>query len=265
IQPGEQPQQQQQQQTFISTDIVVERSPPIREPRQTPLISIADAFVHYCRKRVTPFLYDLAYEERIRMRTVGSRLVDRLRQSFNDPATSDLEFIIDGRSIFVHQWFLQLSSTYLDRMLSGEWMKTMLTTDNHNDDNGKIRKKIQLRTYSYEVFYAYLRYLYTDILEFPETTTTTSEQTLIELLDLANCYLDLELKQKCINMMRHNLCVANCCEYYQIAIRYQLIDFEKEIIIYSYNNIFEICRSNGFKSMSGDLCKTLLVAISEMA
>ena len=262
IQPGE----QQQQQQFTSTDIV-ERSSPIREPRQTPLISMAEAFVHYCRKRVTPFLFDLAYEERIRMRTVGSRLVERLRQSFNDPATSDLEFIIDGQSIYVHQWFLQLSSTYLDRMLSGEWMETLSTNENDSknvNDNGKIRKKIQLRTYSYEVFYAYFRYLYTDILEFPETTSS-SEQTLIELLDLANCYLDLELKQKCINMMRHNLCVANCCDYYQLAIRYQLVDFEKEIIIYAYSKIFEICRSVGFKSMSGDLCKALLVAISEMA
>ncbi|KAH9501224.1 RCC1 and BTB domain-containing protein 1 [Dermatophagoides farinae] len=272
VQPGE---QQPHHNHHQQTDIDVERpSPPIREPRQTPLISIHDAFIHYCRKRITPFLYDLDHEERIRMRTVGSRLVEKLRQSFNDQATSDIEFIIDGQSIYVHQWFLQLSSQYLNRMLSDEWMETAMIMDKNEYDsadvqnNGqqkqeKIRKKIELHTYSYEVFYAYLRYLYTDILEFAESSST--QQTLIELLDLANCYLDTDLKQKCINMMRHNLCITNCCDYYQLAIRYQLVDFEKEIIIFAYNNIFEICRSNGFKSMSGDLCKSLLVAISEMA
>lgn len=232
---------------------------PIRQPRQTPLISLQDTFVQYCRPVVTPYLYDVDKEERIRMKTVGSRIIQRLRQSFNDRKTSDIEFIIDNKSIFVHRWFLQFSNAYLNRMLSDEWLADQKTIE--DPINNHQLTQIRLRTYSYEVFYAYFQYLYSDILELDGN----SDQACMEMLELADCYLDSDLKQKCINIMKHNLSTNNCCQYYQLAIRYDLKEFEKEIIIFVFNNIFEVCRSTGFKLMTGDLCKALLVAIGQIA
>ncbi|KPL98446.1 RCC1 and BTB domain-containing protein [Sarcoptes scabiei] len=225
---------------------------PIRQPRKTPLISKQDAFAFYCRKSVTPSLFRIDLEGRSRIRMAGTRIIDRLRQSFNDPKAYDVEFIIDSQSIYVHRGYLQLASNYLNRMLADEWI---------DRENEKEPITITILSYSYKVFYSYLRYLYTDSLEIDDD----DNQCWIEMLDLAHCFLEEDLLQKCLDSMRHSLSIVNCCHYYQAAIRFRMKDFENEIVIFFFNNIFDVCRSIGFKSMASDLCKSLMSAASEIA
>ena len=216
---------------------------PMREPRETPLISIHDAFAVYSKRRNTPSL--LIVEDELFHQKAINRIVDKLARSFNDPKISDLQFVIDDKPIYVHRSFLKISSKYFDRMLSETWCQA--------DTN-----QIVIHDYSYETYFAYLRYIYTDCIE-------VSLEEAVELLDLANCYLEDDLKLKCINIIRNNLTIENCCQLYQLALQYGLTEFEKYIVTFVFNNVFDVCRSTGFRSMSSDCCKCLLVSVSDIA
>lgn len=216
---------------------------PIRQPRETPLISIHDSFAIYSKHRNTPSLL-LVEDELFRQKTIN-RIVDKLARSFNDPHSSDLQFVIDERTIYVHRWFLKISSKYFEKMLSETWC---------NPESNKI----EINAYSYDIYFAYLRYIYTDCIE-------VSVEEAVELLDLANCYLEDDLKSKCINIIRNNLSVDNCCQLYKLSLEYSLADFEKYVVTFAFNNIFDVCRSQGFRDMNSDYCKCLLISVSDIA
>ena len=216
---------------------------PVREPRETPLMSIHDAFAIYSKRRNTPSL--LTVEDEVFRQKAINRIVDKLARSFDDPKSSELQFLVDDKTIYVHRWFLKISSKYFDRMLSDTWCQP-------------DKSQIEIHDYSYEIYSANLRYIYTDVIE------VTLEEA-VELLDLANCYLEDDLKQKCINIIRHNLTVDNCCQLYQLAIQYSLTEFEKYIVTFVFNNVFDVCRSDGFRAMNSDFCKCLLISVSDIA
>lgn len=216
---------------------------PVREPRETPLISIHDAFAIYSKQRNTPGLLPVE-DENLRQKAIN-RIADKLARTFDDPASSDLQFVVDGKAIHVNRWFLKTSSKYFEKMLSDTWC--------HAD-----KTQIEIQDYSYEIYFAYLRYIYTDCIE-------VSLQEAVDLVDLANCYLEDELKAKCTNIIRTNLSVENCCQLYQLALQYGLAELEKHIITFVFSNVFDVCRSEGFRTMASDACKCLLISVSDIA
>ena len=218
---------------------------PLREPRELPLSSIYDVFAIYSKQRNTPSLLIVDQEEHFRITKLSNQIADKLARLFNDPNSSDLHFDVEGKIIYAHRWFLKISSKYFQRLLSKQWC----------DPN---TNQITINDYSYNIFYAYIRYIYTDCIEVCVDET-------IELLDLANCYLEDELKQKCVNILRQNILVENCCQFFQLAILYHLEQFLRDIVVFVFNNVFHVCRSAGFRDMDGELCKELMLMVSDIA
>lgn len=228
-----------------------EEKQPVREPRETPLNSFNDVFAVYCTRKNTPSNLWLEEEFYNSMNANASnskpsnRVVEKLAACFNDQSSGDLEFWIDGRPIYAHRWFLKITSKYFERMLSELWLKP--------ESN-----KIEISDYSYTIFMAYLRYLYTDCIE------VNLDET-IELLDLADCYLEDNLKEKCVNIMRNNISIDNCCRLYGVALKYGLIDFEKFVVTFVLNNIFVVFRSDGFRLMPNEHAKNMLINVGHSA
>ena len=216
-------------------------SGPEMLPRQTPLRCLTDAFAIYSKRKCTGSLVQVSDES---VRPIN-RIVEKLARSFDDPKSSDLTFLVEGRPIHVHRWFLKISSKYFERMLSEAWCTPETST-------------ICIEDYSYPTYLAYLRYIYTDCIE-------VSTEEAVELLDLANCYLEDDLKAKCCNILRHSLSAENCCLLYQLALQYGLADFERAVVTYVLNNLFEVCRSAGFRAMDAAVCKAMLINVSDIA
>ncbi|XP_054155257.1 RCC1 and BTB domain-containing protein 1-like [Oppia nitens] len=213
----------------------------ISTPRETPFKTIHDIFAVMSKRKITykPMNFTKRRER--------NRVIESLSKSFNDPFNSDLCFKVENKVIYVQKWFVKICCQYFDRMFSTD------TKWSESESN-----EIVIKDYSYSVYYAFLKYIYTDLVEI-------SVDEAIDLLDLADCYLEDELKQKCVQLIKNNLTVNTFCDIYLAAIRYKLIDFDKYCVAFAYNNLFEICKTKSFKTMDNNLCKNLLISVAELA
>jgi RCC1 and BTB domain-containing protein len=74
-------------------------------------------------------------------------------------------------------------------------------------ENKTIEKVITITEYSYDVYYAFLKYLYTDSVDIEAEKATG-------LLVLANDYKEEDLKLKCVNIIKSNITIENVCLLY---------------------------------------------------
>lgn len=70
-----------------------------------------------------------------------------------------------------------------------------------------------MNDYSYNVYRAFLEYLYTD-------TVILSAEDAIGLLDLADAYCESHLKRLCERIIRNGIAVENVFMLYAAAIKY---------------------------------------------
>ena len=75
-------------------------------------------------------------------------VIDSIIGLFNNQRYSDIKFKVDNKHIFAHKLILKTRCDYYSSMLSENWYQ--------NDLN-----EIEVNDYSYNVFYAFLKYLYT--------------------------------------------------------------------------------------------------------
>jgi hypothetical protein len=85
-------------------------------------------------------------------------------------------------------------------MFSESWTK------NHTNET-------EIISYSYSVYHAFIKYLYTNCIEI-------EFEEIFNLYNLANPYLVKEFIQKCIEILKNNVSIANFCNIYITAIKY---------------------------------------------
>jgi RCC1 and BTB domain-containing protein len=118
---------------------------------------------------------------------------------------------------------------------------------------------IEITEYSYDVYYAFLKYLYTDCIEIkPEKA--------MDLLVLANNYKEEELKLKCVDIIKTNITIENVCPLYCASIKYNLSDFEDFCFNFAVNKMNQILRTEGFRQMDENSIKKFMerMAISDV-
>ncbi|KYN32781.1 RCC1 and BTB domain-containing protein 1 [Trachymyrmex septentrionalis] len=99
---------------------------------------------------------------------------------YNALSTSDLKIQVEGRYIHVHKAILKIRSLYFKTMFQLYWAKT----------NPIVIKN----QFSYVVYKAFLKYLYTDVINLPC-------KKVVELLAVAKKYRESSLKKHCIQMI----------------------------------------------------------------
>lgn len=100
-----------------------------------------------------------------------------------------------------------------------------------------LNSVIEHDQFSYIVYKAFLKYLYTDVIDLPvekalgessmpwaiidlHALMIEAMSLITELLDLANAYCESNLKKHCIRMIKQGITVSNVAYLYSIAIEY---------------------------------------------
>jgi RCC1 and BTB domain-containing protein len=111
-----------------------------------------------------------------------------------------------------------------------------------NNWNENKTNEIEIIDYSYDVYYAFLKYIYTDSVD-------AKPEEVIELLDLANSYLEEDLKHKCIEIIKNGVTINNVCSLYSLAIKYESKELEDYCFEFASNKFNDICITDDFDNM----------------
>lgn len=141
---------------------------------------------------------------------------------FNNPENYDVKFVIDDKQIFACKSFLKFVSGYFNKMFSGEWLE--------ND-------QVNIVSYSYDTYYAYLQMLH-------DGSITINNDNIGELIDIARCHLDEQLKTYCINFLGRELNQLTVTKYLPLIQKYELVELNDSLIKLAINDIFPSLSSN---------------------
>jgi RCC1 and BTB domain-containing protein len=108
-------------------------------------ISIHDLFVVYSKPQIT--YKAITYFDKLSVE-------ESIHKSFNNQNHSDLKIIIDKKFIFVHKCILRIRYNYFNQLLDKKLEEI--------EDNIEV---LRIDSYSYDVYYSFLKYLYTDFVD----------------------------------------------------------------------------------------------------
>lgn len=166
-------------------------------------------------------------------------LKEIVAQSFDDAETSDLKFIVDGKTIHVHKSILKIRCNYFRSMLQSHW-----------EENSK--NEIEITQFSYDVFEAFLRYLYTDHVDI-------NPEDAVGLLDLADSYCEPRLKKLCESVIKKGITIETVAMMLSAAIKYNAKTLEEFCFRFAMNHLTAVTQTEAFKELDGDTVKMFII------
>ncbi|XP_065336806.1 RCC1 and BTB domain-containing protein 1-like [Cloeon dipterum] len=146
----------------------------------------------------------------------GPSTIERIRKAFDNPETADVVFIVEGKKIHAHRNLLTIGSGVFKTLFLGNWK-----------DSSKKEQTVE--DHSYDAFYAFLKYFYTNEVDF-------TPQLALEVYDLAHFYLVTDLMEECETILKSGLTVQNAAAVYERAILFGAKDL--------CEFCFEFCREH---------------------
>ncbi|XP_046853542.1 RCC1 and BTB domain-containing protein 1-like isoform X2 [Xenia sp. Carnegie-2017] len=162
--------------------------------------------------------------------------------AFNDETTSDVTFIIGEKYVHAHKAILKVRCEYFKTMFQDHWAE-----DGQNE--------IKITTYSYPVFYAFLRYIYTDEVELPP-------EDAIGLLDLANAYCEVQLKRLSEIIIKNGITVQNAIMLLAAALKYDAEDLEEFCFKFCVNHMTAVTQTEAFQKLDENTLKDFILKAS---
>ena len=193
----------------------------ITVPTLTPHTCLHAAFACYATSSVMhkPFL----------LRVGGTTtLTDCLKVAFDDPTTSDLAIRVEGSPIHVHRAILKIRCQHFRTMFQKHWAW-----------NQSVIVHEQL---SYEVYRAFLEYLYTNEINVPV-------EDALEFLDLTNAYSESQLQSRWIRSIKKDITVRNAIHLYNAAIQYNAKELEEYCFQFAVNHMTAVVRRPSFSKL----------------
>ena len=124
-------------------------------------------------------------------------VIDSIIGLFNNQRYSDIKFKVDIKHIVAHKLILKTRCDYYSSMFSENWSQ--------NDLN-----EIEVNDYSYNVFYAFLKYLYTDCVDI-------NVEEVFDLKALAKFYCEEKLINKCDYIIRTRIARSDYIYFDQLV------------------------------------------------
>lgn len=112
--------------------------------------------------------------------------------------------------------------------------------------------------FSYEVYKSFLRYLYTDEVE------VSSFKDALELLELANAYLETRLKHQCIQIIKQSIKISNVCLLYRTAIERNAKELEDFSFKFALNHMTAVIQSDCFKELDEAMTKSFIIKAAQL-
>nr|CAD7426419.1 unnamed protein product [Timema monikensis] len=207
------------------------RGQSVSTPFLTPFSRLHDVFACFATPSVMwrPMRVEL---------NVGEKVSDALRNAFDDLSSSDLTVTVQGKPIHVHKSLLKIRCQHFRSMFQDHWQEDSMSV-------------LEMNQYSYNVYRAFLEYLYTDQVSLPP-------ESALELLDLANAYCESHLKRRCEQIIKHGITVENAAMLYSTALVYQAKELEEFCFLFSLNHMTAIIQTTGFLALEDQVVKDFI-------
>ena len=186
---------------------------------------------------------------------LSNRVMRTMAKGFNNPKNTDFQFKIKREEynyfekncpsdnpnkeydiIHCHKWFVEENCEHLKKMFA----------------NRKSVNETEIKGYSYETYFNFIQYLYTDSIE------TKDIETLNEMLLLSDMYSEEELKTRCVSGIIPLLNVENVCQFYSSAITNKSSDLEEYCFEFMAENLKSIVKTEGYEQLDPKIAKTFL-------
>jgi len=110
---------------------------------------------------------------------------------------------------------------------------------------------IEIKEFSYNVYYAFIKYLYYDCVELEDI------EEVIDLLDLANSYFEEDLKLKCVEIVENRITVEDVCILYSASIKFNCPELEDICFEFAIKRLNSIRKTEAFEQMNAEYSKRL--------
>jgi RCC1 and BTB domain-containing protein len=212
---------------------------------KTEIKSIEEIIVKYSKIKITPKPFHLSsaiYNES----SSRNRLLENMLKIFNNSKYSDLSFKIEDKHIYVQKCILETNCKYFEEKFTECTRDIRESTEIKTKDN-----VINITEYSYDVYYAFLKYIYTEYIDI------VTEKAM-DLLILANDYKEEELKLKCVDIIKNNITLENICSLYCSSIKYNLPELEEFCFDFAATKMKQIILTEGFRRMDENSVKKFM-------
>ena len=201
------------------------------KPVETPFRNLHEVFSSFSTPAVTPYQMEAEMPQ-------GPSILESFKTAFDDPNTSDIKFLVEGREIHAHRALLKIRCEHFRSMFQEGW-----------EENGQ--SIVEIPQFSYAVYRAFLNYLYCD-------EVNLMPEDAIGLLDLANSYCETSLKRRCEELIMQGITVENASMLYATAIKYLASDLEDFCFKFCLNHMTAITQSQAFLRLDDDTCKAFI-------
>ena len=239
------------------------RGEDVFPPQQTECSSLQEAVIQYTN---CPFTIEaiLLTEDQLGTAIEANKCIESNRvmrtmvKDFNNPTNSDFSFKIKRQEcdepnescpsddpnngyefIYCQKWVIEENCDYLKKMFI--YVKSIRESD-----------EMEIKRFSYETYYQFIQYLYTDSIE------TKDIKLLNELLLLSDIYTEEELKTRCVSVIKPLLSVENVCNIYSSAITNNSVDLEEYCFDFMTQNMKKIVKTNDYSQMDSRFAKSFL-------
>jgi len=214
----------------------------LRVPEEVTVESLREAAAYYSKPPVTHEPLTFGNDPT----PVGS-VGQSWRLAFDDQASSDLRFVLDGQVVNVHKAFLVNRS---------EYFRNLFLED--GQEIGKLEVAVPHisvpKPLSFLAFRSYLSYLYTDTFE-----ATFSEAS--ELLRAASFFGDTHLFKRCQYVLQAGLQVDNAAALFKTALDYGARDLEDQTFQFCFRHLKAVSQTESFKSWDDGTSKRFIERI----
>jgi RCC1 and BTB domain-containing protein len=172
-----------------------------------------------------------------------------LKKLLNNPARSDVTFIVNGQPIYAHRCIIMSRCEPLERMLDGPMRESQ-------------QNEIVLHEQIYDVYLALLEYLYTDRVEGLDPKSVQLEFAL-DLLAVADQYLLDPLKRMCEKAIHKSIDVDNVAYMLATADARQAHELRKKCFDFIMRHFGKVIGTKSFTELSKELLEEILFAASK--
>ncbi|XP_012222673.2 RCC1 and BTB domain-containing protein 1-like [Linepithema humile] len=148
--------------------------------------------------------------------------------AFNNSTSADVEFVVDQQSLHIHRTFIMIRCP--------EMFKVVFA---NNTDKVITRNDFSAASYK-----AFLKYLYTDVIDVIDVSHEA-----LELFSLAILYHEEILVKNCSRMIKEMTTISNVMYFYGAAISSKVKELEEFCFKYAINNLTAVVKTESYAEL----------------
>ncbi|KMQ87960.1 rcc1 and btb domain-containing protein 1 [Lasius niger] len=177
-------------------------------------------------------------------------ILEFLGALFDDPSTSDFTIQVEGQPIHVHKTVLKIRCQYFKNKFQHDW------TENGESSLPPPLIHIVSDKFSYIVYKAFLKYLYTGTVDLPS-------KKVLELMKLADEYCETNLKEECDYIIKQAITMSNVAFFYYKAIECNAKELEEFCFQFALCHMTDVILSEEYIKLDTSLKNNFILRAAQ--